>query len=113
MDGPFNFFRKYYFSPAFIPIFVPRLEGRSPNQHQISSLLANPQKINQKENAVSTIFISVVVSSHSVSNITVFQTVKTFDFAVGIFPLGTLGYDLDQSTDTFKAFFNGSYEFLI
>ncbi|KAJ4783370.1 hypothetical protein LUZ62_034616 [Rhynchospora pubera] len=51
--------------------------------------------------------------SPSDSNLTAYQALQTFDFPVGILPVGALGYELDRSTGAFKAFLNGSCEFSI
>ncbi|KAJ3691818.1 hypothetical protein LUZ61_000091 [Rhynchospora tenuis] len=56
---------------------------------------------------------AVAVSSPSDSNLTAYQALQTFDFPVGILPVGALGYELDRSTGAFKAFLNGSCEFNI
>ncbi|KAJ4775870.1 hypothetical protein LUZ62_060127 [Rhynchospora pubera] len=52
-------------------------------------------------------------SAASDSNLTAYQALQTFDFPVGILPVGALGYELDRSTGAFKAFLNGSCEFSI
>jgi Protein of unknown function, DUF538 len=56
---------------------------------------------------------SAAVSSPSDSNLTAYQALQTFDFPVGILPLGALDYDLDRSTGAFKAYLNESCEFAI
>lgn len=56
---------------------------------------------------------AAAVSSPSDSNLTAYQALETFDFPVGILPLGALDYDLDRSTGAFKAYLNGSCQFSI
>lgn len=56
---------------------------------------------------------SASASTPSDSNLTAYQALQTFDFPVGILPVGALGYELDRSTGAFKAYLNGDCEFAI
>ncbi|XP_074279004.1 uncharacterized protein At5g01610-like [Silene latifolia] len=43
--------------------------------------------------------------------LTPYDALQTFNFPQGLLPKGSLGYDLDDETGNFKAYFNGSCSF--
>ncbi|XP_071738338.1 uncharacterized protein At5g01610-like [Rutidosis leptorrhynchoides] len=57
------------------------------------------------------ILIATSITNAAVNNLTVYEVIESYGFPKGILPIDVTGYELDESTGQFKAFFNGTCSF--
>ncbi|XP_076941021.1 uncharacterized protein At5g01610-like [Bidens hawaiensis] len=58
-----------------------------------------------------TLSILILSQPSTSSPLTAYDVIQSYGFPKGILPIGVTGYDLDESTGRFKAFFNGTCSF--